>query len=98
MPLLARFERQTSAFIRRKRVICPWQEDLEHASGGPIACELNAFSFLLHRPPSDCKTQAYAAFFSRAAGVQAIETIKNTIPMRGGNSRSGVSYLDDGLP
>src|SRR5690348_10177781 len=52
----------------------------------------------VNRPPSDCEPQSAAALFPRSAGVGAIEAIENSIPVRGGNPWSRVSYLDHGLP
>ena len=52
----------------------------------------------LNRPASDCEPQSDPALFPRAASVDAIEAIENTIPMRGRNPRSRVSYLDHGPP
>ena len=52
----------------------------------------------LNRPASDCEPQSDPALFPRAASVDAIEAIENTMPMRGRNPRSRVSYLDHGPP
>src|SRR5215469_3108383 len=62
----------------------------------PIACEFDVSAVRLNRPASDCEPQSDPALFSRAASVDAIEAIENTIPVRGRNPRSRVSYLDRG--
>src|SRR5262245_46890638 len=72
------------------------EHDPEQASIRPFACEFDVSAVCLNCPASDCEPQSKPAFFPGAARVDAIEAIENTIPMRGRNPWSRVSYLDHG--
>src|SRR5262245_19180318 len=87
----------TSALPLQRKRICSRQEDSEQASAPLVACELNTPAVRLDRPASDRKTKSDAAFFPGAAGVHPIEAIEDAIPMRCGNPRAGVPYLDHRL-
>src|SRR5215475_1086088 len=89
--------RKPSALPLQGGLVRGRQEDSEQASAPLAACELNSPAVRLDRPASDRKTKSDAAFFPGAAGVQPIEAIEDTIPMRRGNPRAGVSYLDHRL-
>src|SRR5262245_29079676 len=86
--------RKTSALPLQRKLVCSRQEDSEQASALLVACELNSPAVRLDRPASDRKTKSDAAFFPGAASVHPIEAIEDTIPMRCGNPRAAVSYLD----
>src|SRR5215510_15268871 len=90
-------KRRTSALPLQGRLVRGRQEDSEHASAPLVACELNSPAVRLDRPASDRKTKSDAAFFPGAAGIHPIETIEDTIPMRCGNPRASVLYLDHRL-